>query len=164
MSLTARSTRLPWLRAGLLGPLPLLLPFAWVLDASSCGSPGGTVVQTQMTGLQLLAQFDLPATAVMVPILLVSLLSPWLARRVLTPARRAWVHVLGLVAASLAASGSWFALFFTIFSTRDVLPAGVTVMGLFAAGVLDALARLVLGVEEWRAASAGRAQPGRRAG
>lgn len=155
MSVTARSTRLPWLRAGLLGPLPLLLPFAWVLDASSCGTPGGTTVHTPMTGLQLVAQFDLSAAAVIVPIILVSVLTPWLATRVATPARRAWVHVLGLVAAALAAYGSWFALFFTIFSTRDVLPAGVAVLCLFVAGVFDALARLVLGVQEWRATRAG---------
>jgi hypothetical protein len=150
MSLTARSTRLPWLRAGLLGPLPLLLPFAWVLDSSSCGAPGGATVRTPMTGAQLLGQFDLAAAAVPGVVLLVSALTPWLARRVVEPARRFWVHALGLVAAALAAYGSWFALFFTIFSTRDVLPAGLAVLTLFAGGVLDALTRLGLAAREWR--------------
>lgn len=129
--------------------MPLLLPLAWVVETSSCSGPAP--VETPLTGLSLLGSFDLEAAAFIVPALLLSLAAPLVASR-FAGGRRVAVHALGLVGAGLSAWGASLVLFFSLFSTRELLPAGLAVLVLFCSGVVDALGRLALGLAEWRAA------------
>lgn len=148
--MSPRSARLPWLRSGLLGLVAPLLPFVWVVESSSCGG----AQRVESTGVEVLARFEPEAWPVLVLVLAIALLTPVLAPRLLAqrPGQLVWAHVLGLVACALSTYGLLFALYFTIFSEREATLAGLAVLGLFGACVLDALARLAWSAQEWRGA------------
>lgn len=154
MSTVPRSARHPWVRTGLMGLVPLLLPFVWVLDLDSCGHP--VPVVTELTGTMVMGKFELEGWAVVVPVLLVVLLTPWLAPRVprLGLGLRVLVHVLGLLAALLAAYGAFFAMLFAIFSERTFSGVGWIVVGSFVGSIVDAVLRVIWSTQEWLRARA----------
>lgn len=151
MSAAPRSSRHPWVRSGLMGLVPLLLPFSWVLELDSCGH---TPVQTELTGTVVLGRFELEGWAVAVPVLLVLLLTPYLAPRVAALGPRVLVHVLGLIAALLATWGAFFVMLFSIFSERVFFGVGWIVFGCFVGSIVDALLRVVWSLQEWLRARA----------
>ncbi len=150
MSSEPRSARVPWVRASLMGLWPLLLPFVWVLELDSCGHP--IPLETELTGRMVLGKFELEAWMLAVPILLLVVLTPYLARWVQRLGLRVWVHVLGFIAAAFAAYLGFFAMFFTLFSDRRPWGMGWVVMGTFVDSFLDALLRVVWSTQEWRRA------------
>lgn len=145
----SRSTRHPWVRSGLMGLLPVLLPFAWVLELDSCGHP--VPLETELTGTMIIGKFELEGWMVVVPVLLVVVLTPFLAPRVQRPGLRVLVHSAGLVAAVFAGWGAFFAMFFTIFTERVPKGAGWVVLAEFAGSIVDAILRVVWSALEWRA-------------
>jgi hypothetical protein len=147
MSAAPRSTRHPWVRSGLMGLVPFLLPFVWVLETDSCGSHVPTT--TEITGTAVIGRFELDGWLVIVPVLLILLLTPFAANRLARVGLRVLVHVLGLVAAALAAWGASFAMLFTIFSDREAKGVGWLVLGCFGGSLLDALLRVVWSTREW---------------
>lgn len=133
-----------------MGLLPFLLPFVWLLEVDSCG---GSVPRTEeITGSMIVGKFDLEGWMVIVPTVLVALLTPFLAPRVKRLGLRLLVHVAGFVAVSLMAYGAFFAMFFTIFSTREAQGVGWIVLAVFVGLLIEALARLGLGLSELLAA------------
>ncbi len=153
---TRRSARYPWARGGGSGLILLVTPFVWVVDVSSCG--GQAPVQTELTGLVLLGRFDLGLTSWLTACWAVAVATPFLANRVQRAGAEVWVQVLGLVATGLFAYVGMFGMFFTIFSDRTPRLAGVVVLSVFGAMVLDAVTRVGLSVRQWwrvRASSAG---------
>lgn len=151
MSTAPRSTRQPWVRTGLMGLVPLLLPFVWVLELDSCGH---APVQTELTGTMVIGKFELEGWAVALPVLLVLVLTPYLAARVAKLGLRVLVHVLGLIAALFAAWGAFFVMLFTIFSERAFYGVGWVVLGSFVGSILDAVLRVIWSTQEWLRARA----------
>jgi hypothetical protein len=133
-----------------MGLVPFLLPFVWLLELDSCGHP--VPQTTEVTGSMIVGKFDLEGWLVIVPVLLVVLLTPFIAPRVANLGWRVLVHVLGFVATAFAAYGAFFAMFFTIFSTREAKGVGWIVIALFSGSVIDALLRLIWSIQEWRSA------------
>ncbi len=152
MSTAARSARHPWVRTGLMGLVPVLLPFVWVLDLDSCGHP--VPVATELTGTMVVGKFELEGWAVVLPTLLVLVLTPYLAPRVAKLWLRVLVHVLGLIAALFAAWGAFFVMLFTIFSERVFFGVGWVVLGSFVGSILDAALRVIWSTQEWLRARA----------
>ena len=151
MSKAPRSTRQPWVRTGLMGLVPLLLPFVWVLELDSCGH---APVQTELTGTMVIGKFELEGWAVALPVLLVLVLTPYLAARVAKPGLRVLVHVLGLIAALFAAWGAFFVMLFAIFSERVFYGVGWVVLGSFVGSIVDAVLRVIWSTLEWLRARA----------
>ena len=129
-----------------MGLVPLLLPFSWVLELDSCGH---TPLQTELTGAMLIGKFDLEAWAVVVPVALVLVLTPWLAARVARLGLRVVVHVLGLIAALFAAWGAFFLMLFSIFSEHAFYGVGWIVLASFAGSIIDAVLRVIWSTQEW---------------
>lgn len=139
-----------------MGLVPLLLPFVWVLDLDSCGHQAP--VATELTGTMVVGKFELEGWAVVVPVLLVVLLTPYLAPRVTRLGLRVLVHVLGLLAALFAAYGAFFAMLFAIFSERTFYGVGWIVVASFVGSIVDAVLRVIWSTQEWlrsRAPAAG---------
>lgn len=151
MSEVARSTRLPWLRGGLTALVLPLLPLIWVSEASSCG--GGPITHKDITGLEVLGHVDGEGWLVLINAFLISGLMPPLARFTKSLGGRMGLHLLGLAAAVLSLLAMDFTMTFSIFTDRTLRPGGLAVSLLLGAGVLDALARFVLSIREWRAAA-----------
>ena len=141
-----------------MGLVPLLLPFVWLLEIDSCGS-SGIPKTTEITGSMIVGTFDVEGWLLIVPVLLVVLLTPFLAPRVQRLGWRVVVHVVGFVGAALAAYGAFFAMFFTIFYTREARGVGWIVIALFLGSLVDALLRLGWSLQEWRASRL-KAEPG----
>ena len=133
-----------------MGLVPFLLPFVWLLELDSCGHP--IPQTTEIPGSMVIGKFDLQAWLVIVPVLLVVLATPFIAARVPTIGWRAVVHLIGFIGAAMMGYGAFFAMFFTIFSTREARGVGWIVIALFVGSLIDALLRLVWGVQEWRSA------------
>ena len=136
----------------MMGLLPLLLPFVWVLELDSCGHD--IPLEKELTGTMVLGKFELDAWLVVLPVVLLVVLTPWLAPRVARLGLRVWVHVLGFLAALFAAYVGFFAMFFAIFSDREPRGVGWVVLGTFVGSVLDALLRVVWSTLEWRRSKA----------
>lgn len=149
MSPEPRSARHPWVRSGLTGLLPVLLPFAWVLELDSCGHP--VPLETEITGTMIIGRFELEGWMVVVPVLLLVVLTPYLAPRVQRLGLRVLLHVAGLGAALFAAWGAFFAMFFTIFTERVPRGVGWVVLAAFVGSIIDAMLRVVWSAMEWRA-------------
>lgn len=145
-----KSSRRPWIRTGLMGLVPFLLPFVWLLEIDSCGHPVPTTME--ITGSMIVGKFDVEGWLVIVPVLLVVLLTPFFAARVPSLGYRVLMHLAGFLGAALAAYGALFAMFFTIFSTREAKGVGWIVIALFLGSVGDAIARLAWSLQEWRSA------------
>ena len=143
-----RSTRQPWVRSALVGLVPLLLPFVWVLELDSCGQPA-VPRATDITGTMVVGKFELDGWAVVIPVLLVVVLTPFLAPRIQRLGARVFVHALGLLATVFAAWGAFFAMLFTIFSERSPKGAGWLVLAAFAAAIIDAGLRFGWSLQEW---------------
>lgn len=133
--------RWPWLRGGLLGLVPLLLPFVWAVEVDSCGHAPR---RTEETGLDLVLELDAEAWAVIVPVLLIAIGTPRLARALLRPGHRLLIHLGGLVASGAALWGAFMVLFFTIFSQRTPRPAGLAFLLTFVGAAVDAVVRTTL--------------------
>lgn len=140
-----KSSRQPFVRAGLMGLVPLLLPFVWVLELDSCGH---APVATQLTGLELVGKFNGDAWAITIPALLLCVGTPFLAARLAAPGWRLVVHLAGLVAAGFSAYAAAIVMFFTIFSSRSARGVGWLVVALFVGSLLDALLRVFWSVRE----------------
>jgi uncharacterized membrane protein len=82
-------------------------------------------------------------------VLLVVVLTPFLAPRISKLGLRVWLHVLGLVAAAFAAWGAFLVIFFTIFTERQPRGVGWVVLAAFAGSIVDALLRVVWSTQEW---------------
>lgn len=147
MSAAPLSTRHPWVRSGLLGLVPLLLPFVWVLETDSCGNKLPT--ETEVTGTMVIGRFELQGWLVIVPVLVMVLLTPFAANTLERVGLRVLVHLLGLAGTLLAGWGAFFAMFFTIFSEREARGVGWLVVACFAGSLLDALLRVVWSTREW---------------
>ena len=135
-----------------MGLVPFLLPFVWVLEIDSCGNHLPTT--TEITGTAVVGRFELEGWLLIVPVLVIVLLTPFAANTLERVGLRVLVHVLGLVAAALAAWGATFAMLFTIFSEREAKGAGWLVLGCFGGSLLDALLRVVWSTREWLKARA----------
>ena len=132
-----------------MGLVPLLLPFAWVLELDSCGhSPA---VETELTGSSFIAKFDAEAWLIIGTVLALTVLTPFLANLLERPLYRLLTHLLGLVAPGFSAYGAGMLLFFSIFTDRQPRPAGWVFLGLFVLSSLDAVLRVVWSVQEWLA-------------
>lgn len=142
-----RSNRLPWLRGGLFGPVPLLLPFIWVLELNSCG---GNTQTSEYTGLEVIAKFDAEFWALFLPVLAFSVVMPVVAARLIVPVHRLLFHVIGALGALFAGYLAAMVLFFAIFAERRAQGVGWLVLALFGAAVLDALLRVGWSFREWR--------------
>ena len=59
-------------------------------------------------------------------------------------------HIIGALAAIATAYLAFFVMFFTIFNERHPQPAGWLVLALFAAALIDSLARLFWSIQEFR--------------
>ncbi|MBL8915140.1 MAG: hypothetical protein JNM17_30830 [Archangium sp.] len=143
----AKSNRRPWLRGGLFGPVPLLLPLVWVVELNSCG---GSTQTTEFSGLELLAKFDAEFWALFLPFLSISIAMPLFAARLIVPLHRMLFHVIGFVAALFTGYLAFMVLFFAIFTERRAQGAGWLVLALFTGACVDALYRLFWSVQEWR--------------
>jgi hypothetical protein len=152
MSVSPRSTRQPWVRSGLMGLVPLLLPFVWVLEINSCGNAAPAT--TEITGTMVVGHFELEGWLLIVPVVLLVLLTPFAANRLAREGLRVLVHVLGLVATALAGWGATMAMLFTIFSEREAKGVGWVVLACFGGALLDALLRVVWSTQEWLKARA----------
>lgn len=150
MDPTAKSTRLPWLRGGLVGVVLPLLPLVWVVEVSSCEGRPDEV--KDLTGLEVLGHTELEGHLLLGAAVLVMVFAAPLATRLAGLGARVAVHALGLVAAVLALLAIDFAMTFAIFSERTLKPAGLLVTALFIGAVVDALLRVVWSVLEWLAA------------
>lgn len=148
---TRRSVRYPWARGGLSGLLMLLTPFVWVVDVSSCGGNGP--VQTELTGLALLGKFDLEWTSLVLLSMAFTVLTPFMALKVTRAAWESCVHVLGLVATGFFVWLGHMTMFFTLFTDRSPYGVGVLVLAVLLALLIDAGARLVFSVQQWRRAA-----------
>lgn len=131
-----------------MGLVPFLVPFVWVLDSSSCG--GSVPAQSELTGTMVIGKFELEGWLVIVPVLLVMVLTPFLANRLRGPGLRVWVQLLGLATALMSGWGAGFAMYFTIFSEREAQGVGWLVLACFAGAILDGLWRVVWATIEWR--------------
>lgn len=142
------SNRRPYLRGGLFGPVPLLLPLVWVLELNSCG---GSTQTTEYTGLEVIAKFDAEFWAVFVPVLTISIAMPLIATKLIVPLHRMVFHGLGALAAIASAYLAFLVMFFAIFSERRAQGAGWVVLSLFTAAAIESLVRLWFAISEWRA-------------
>ena len=149
--MTRRSVRYPWARGGLSGLLLLLTPFVWVVDVSSCGGNGP--VQTELTGLALMGKFDLEWTSWVLLTMFFTVLTPFVAMKVARAGWEIFVHLLGFVATGFFVWLGNMTMFFTIFTDRSPRAAGVLVIITLLSLILDAGARLVFSVLQWRRAS-----------
>jgi hypothetical protein len=141
-----KSARRPWIRGGLLGLVPFLLPFVWVLDVESCGD---APKEETLTGLALARRIPAEDWLVVVPVLLVVALTPFIAAALRQPVLRLVAHLVGLLGTVVCMYGGWVTLFFTIFSTRVVKAPGWVMVGLGAGLGVDAVMRVVWSVQEW---------------
>lgn len=135
-----------------MGLVPLLLPLVWVLEVDSCG--GSVPTEKEITGTMVVGKFELEGWAVIIPVVLAVVLTPFIAPRIEKLGWRVLVHVVGLAAALFAGWGAFFAMFFTIFSSRTAKGAGWLVLAAFVASLLDALLRAAWSTQEWLAARA----------
>lgn len=142
-----RSNRWPWLRGGLFGPVPLLLPFIWVLEVNSCG---GNTQTTEYTGLELISKFDAEFWALFFPGLAFSVVMPVVAARLIVPVHRLLFHLIGALGALFTGYLGFMVLFFAIFAQRRAQGVGWLVLALFSAAGLDALLRVAWSFQEWR--------------
>lgn len=149
--MTRRSVRYPWARGGLSGLLMLLAPFVWVVDVSSCGGNGP--VQTELTGLVLMGKFDLDWTVSVLLTMAFSVLTPFVAIKVANAVGEIFVHVVGVIATVFFAWLGHMTMFFTIFTDRSPYGAGIVVIITLLALIIDAFARLIFSVLQWRRAS-----------
>lgn len=129
---------------------PLLIPFVWVLEIDSCGNR--PPIQNELTGKVVLGALEVEAWLIVVPVLLVLILTPFIANRLRRLGARVWVHLLGFAAALFSGWAAGFAMFFTIFREREARGAGWLVLAAFFGAVLDALWRLGSSFAEWRRA------------
>ena len=141
-----RSAQNPWVRGGLMGLVPLLLPFVWVLELDSCGN---SLTTTEITGTMMFGKFDVEGWLVVVPVLLAVIVIPFLAPRIPKLGWRVVLHGLGFFAAFFAGYCAFFVMFFSLFTERMAKGAGWVVLGTFAASLLDALFRLIWSTQEW---------------
>ena len=141
-----RSSRQPFVRAGLMGLVPLLLPFVWILELDSCGH---APTETPITGLELVDKLHGDVWAIFLPAVLVCVVTPFVALRLVAPLGRMLVHVLGLLAALLTGYAAGFVMFFSLFTNRTARGVGWLVIALFVASVIDAALRVVWSVREW---------------
>ncbi len=130
-----------------MGLVPLLLPFVWVLELDSCGQP--IPVATELTGTMVMGKFELEGWAVVIPVLLVVVLTPFIAARVSLLGWRVLIHVLGLAASLFAGWGALLATLFSIFTERMFHGAGWVVIASFVGSIIDALLRVVWSLREW---------------
>lgn len=149
--MSSRSTRLPWLRSGLMGLVAPLLPLVWVMESSSCSG----AKNVPHTGVEIVSRFEADAWPVLALVLLLAALTPVVARYRLAqqPDLETWAHVLGLAACGLQAYGAALAIFFTVFAEREATAVGVLVLALFGACVVDALLRVAWSAQAWRRAA-----------
>ncbi len=138
--------RWPWLRGGLLGLVPFLLPFVWVVEINSCSDAPR---RTELTGVDVVLRFDAEALAVVLPVLAVAIATPFLAARLAGPGPRLLVQAVGLLASAAALWGASFALFFGLFSQRSLRPAGFASLLCFVGLVVDGVLRFALGGRAW---------------
>lgn len=127
---------------------PLLLPMVWVVEFDSCGT---SPKSTEITGLELISKFDLEAWAIVAPVLLISLATPFIAMPLQRAGQRLMVHVVGLLASGFAVYAVVMVLTFTLFSERMFRAAGAAVAATFIGAFGDAVWRLIWSVVEWRA-------------
>lgn len=144
-----RSNRVPWLRGSLLSFVPIVLPLVWVVEVDSCGS---TPKSTELTGLELVQKFDFEAWALVVPMLLICLSTPFVARALASAGQRIAVHLTGLLATAFCVYAALMVMTFTIFSERLFRAPGAAVLVAFLASLADALWRFGWSIQEWRAA------------
>lgn len=154
MSAQPRSNRRPAIRLGLLGVLPWLLPWVWVLEVDSCGA--APHLEKEIRGTTIIQGFDVETWLVVVPVLLVVGLTPFAANAVERLGARLLLHVLGLVGAALGGWVAEFALFFTLFATRTATGVGWLVGAIFLGCIVDALLRVAWSAQEWFQARRGR--------
>ncbi|MDP3154637.1 MAG: hypothetical protein Q8N23_18305 [Archangium sp.] len=152
MSSEPRSTRRPWIRSGLMGLVPLLLPFVWVLELDACGH--AVPLEKELTGLMVFGRFDVEGWLLVAAVMLAALITPYLAAKVSQLGSRVWLHVVGLVAAGLAGYVAFFGMFFTLFADRVVRGVGWVVLAAFALSFVDAVVRVVWSTQEWLRARA----------
>ncbi len=132
-----------------MGFVPLLLPFVWVLELDSCGH---APVETPLTGFELTSKLGLDTWAVIVPVLLITVLTPFIARLFVRPLFRFLTHVVGLLATGFSGYAAFIVLLFTIFTDRMPRGFGWVIIALFVLSFLDAVLRVVWSVQEWVAA------------
>ncbi len=143
----------------MMGLVPLLLPFVWILELDSCGHP--VPRETEITGTMVVGKFELEGWLVVIPVLLAVILTPYFAVKIPKPEWRVVVHIAGFAAALLAGWGAFFAMFFTIFAERMARGVGWVVIAALAGSIIDALLRVVWSIQEWLAArTASRSAPG----
>lgn len=154
-----RSTRHPWVRTGLMGLVPLLLPFVWLLELDSCGHQ--VPLATELTGVMVVGKLELQGWMLVVPVLLLVLLPPYFASRIPRLGWRVLLHAVALLAALVAAWGAFMVMFFTLFTEREPRGVGWVVVAAFAGSVLDASLRVGWSTQEWvRARRAEKLSPG----
>lgn len=142
--MSAPEDRWPALRGGLLGLVPLLAPFVWVVEVDSCGHAPRS---SELTGVDVLTRMDADGWAVAAPVLGLVVLTPWLAARLAAPGWRLLVHVVGLIASAFALWGAGMVLLFTIFSQRTPRLAGLVYLAAFLGLVVDAVVRVTWSVQ-----------------
>lgn len=145
-----RSLRWPWIRAGFAGLITTLLPLVWLTRMSACNSH---TTLGDRTGLDLASERMTDVESVIVWALLLSatLAAPFLAARVTRAAGRAALHVGGLLATIGAFGGPVAPILLPLFETVRARPAGYAVVALAIGAGVEALARVVLALSEWRA-------------
>ena len=130
-----------------MGLVPLLLPFVWVLELESCGH--AVPIEKEITGLMMFGRFDVEGWLLVASVMLVALITPFLAMKLSHLGYRVWIHVAGLIAAGFAGYGALFGMFFALFADRVVRGVGWLVLACFLGSFVDAVVRVVWSTQEW---------------